>query len=236
MHETTLKYLDACQYARQVLGDAVAAPYFERLHKLARTNSIEELQSIVRGWRPPRAKESGQLESENSLSTPESKEWGGPCKHWGGSRECPTCLRENAAAGVRLAGALAIADRMFQEHRAFVLTRIYGECLPFTGGRAYSQIDDLEQNVWQAVTARIAKYENRDQPLAWLKTVVHSIVVNHFRDEFRKKRDVRKTVQLDPVKHDGAKVSTGRTSVPVKPENDTRTIVFNEADIPFFKK
>ena len=35
VHEQTLRYLDGCNYARQILGDVTAALYFGRLLKLA---------------------------------------------------------------------------------------------------------------------------------------------------------------------------------------------------------
>ncbi len=51
MNEQVLRYHDAAQLARQILGDDTACRYFDRLNKLARTNSLTELKSIILGWR-----------------------------------------------------------------------------------------------------------------------------------------------------------------------------------------
>src|SRR5258708_30610504 len=68
-----------------------------------------------------------------------------PCKHFGGDRECERCQRKELVAGLIYAGAMAKADAMFKEHRAFVRKRINAELLPYTDGEAYHEFDDLKQ-------------------------------------------------------------------------------------------
>jgi hypothetical protein len=230
VHETTLHYLDSCNYARQLLGDEIAALYFPRLHKLAKTNSPEELQSIVRGWRRPLPKEEPKPEPPPQAEPPQpTKPIWKPCRHFGGSRECSTCLKRNTAAGVRLAGAMALANEMYNQHRRFVLDRLRTELMPFTDGKPYSAFDDLEQMCWQAVASGIAKYEDQSTPLAWLKKIVHGTVVDHFRRLGATKRGTALTDQLigDPVEYD----ASGVLNPPEKPTRPSGAAPDGDGDL-----
>ena len=51
--EILLRYWDSVAYARQLLGDSLATTFCERLKKLARTNTLDELKAIIRSWAPP---------------------------------------------------------------------------------------------------------------------------------------------------------------------------------------
>jgi hypothetical protein len=52
VNDSTLRYLDSCQYACEILGVELASKYFARLKQLAEHNSNEELESIIRGYLP----------------------------------------------------------------------------------------------------------------------------------------------------------------------------------------
>ncbi len=188
MNDKASNYFAAAQYACDVLGDD-APNYFPRLHQLSRYNSLDELQAIVDDWRPP-------VPKPIPAPIPKPERWT-PCKHFGGDRECDRCKRENTTAGLIYAGAMALADKIYQEHRKFVRSRIHAELLPYTGGKVYPGFDDLEQKVWQAVAARIAGYADTGTPLAWLRDIVHGTVIDHFRRTFADKRGDNKTVPLD---------------------------------------
>lgn len=196
-NDSAIRYLDAATYARQILGDDVATKYFERLHKLARTNSPAELQSIIRGWIPPLPKPLPEPEPEPVPQAP-VPQGVGPCAHYGGTWECERCRIENTKAAVRLAGAMALAEQMYQQHRKFVLDRMHTELAPFTNGKPFEGFDDLEQDVWRSVASRIARYEDRSTPLAWLKHVVHGTVVDHFKRAWAAKRGAAVTDQIEP--------------------------------------
>ncbi len=201
MNDHTLRYSEAVRYACECLGDELASRHFPRLHSLARTLSSTELESIIRGWRPAPAPEPepvAEPQPKPVAAPAANTAAGGSCKHYGGDKECPTCLRESTRAGVILAGAMKLADEMFQKHRKFVQARVRGECLPFTGGEipSQSQQDDIEQKVWHKVAASIAQFTDYSHPLAWLTTITHSVVINHFRGEFAQKRDIRLTDQF----------------------------------------
>jgi DNA-directed RNA polymerase specialized sigma24 family protein len=82
----------------------------------------------------------------------------------------------------------------------FVRKRIHAEILPWTGGKSYPKFDDLEQETWWLIARQIKQYAPEPEtgkPFAWLRTVVHSAVVDHFRSEYSQKRDVRKEVPTD---------------------------------------
>jgi hypothetical protein len=79
VNEQTATYSAAVDYACEILGDA-APNFFPRLHELSRYNSLDELRSVVDGWRPPTPKPTPE-------PTPKPERWT-PCKHFGGDREC----------------------------------------------------------------------------------------------------------------------------------------------------
>lgn len=190
MHDQTSKYFDATQYARRVLGND-AEQYFPHLHQLSRHNSLDELLATIDGWRP-----ATPAPVPTPTSAPESPRWT-PCRHFGGDRLCKRCVTENTRAGIIYAGAMAKADAMFKEHRAFVQYRIKAELFPWTNGPDHPEFDDIEQKVWQTVAARIATYEDTGTPMAWLKVVVHSAVIDYIRRTFAGKRGATVTGPLD---------------------------------------
>jgi len=60
-------------------------------------------------------------------------------------------------------------------------------------------VDDLVQQVWDNVLKRIGGYKDqglKHGPIAWLKSVAYSTVIDWFKGEYRQCRDVRKNVPL----------------------------------------
>jgi hypothetical protein len=183
-------------------------------------------------------------------SQPKTEPWT-PCQHWKADGvTCPTCLKQVPP------GVLARVQRMYESkvgeggYRPFVLSCLDKEIPKRIGGRnarTYSGFADLENEVWQRVTKGIVDFEERpglaDGGIpAWLTAVVHSTVADHFKGEFREKRDIRKTIPLDGRAHDlvvpDSPVSPPdtATAVPVKPENDSRKVVFDGIGVPYFAK
>jgi hypothetical protein len=93
VNEQTATYSAAVDYACEILGDA-ASNFFPRLHELSRYNSLDELRSVVDGWRPP-------TPNPTPEPTPKPERWT-PCKHFGGDRECVTCRRKEAVAALAM--------------------------------------------------------------------------------------------------------------------------------------
>jgi DNA-directed RNA polymerase specialized sigma24 family protein len=92
---------------------------------------------------------------------------------------------------------MKLADEMWNQYEKFVRKRIHAEILPFTGGKVYPSFDDLEMEVWMSVARQIERYFDEETPMAWLRTVVHGTVVDHFRRARAAKRGADKTVPLD---------------------------------------
>ena len=92
---------------------------------------------------------------------------------------------------------------MFEQHRRFVRKRIHAELLPYTLGQPCANFDDIESTVWHGIAARIGTYApqigatGEEKILPWLQTVVHSIVRDHFKSNWAKKRDIRREAPLD---------------------------------------
>jgi DNA-directed RNA polymerase specialized sigma24 family protein len=115
---------------------------------------------------------------------------------------------------------MAKADAMFRDakdggYREFVQYQIKTELFPWTNGTDHPEFDDIEQKVWQTVAARIAKYEDTAQPMAWLKVVVHSAVLDYIRRKFAEKRGAMVTGALDFDPASGSQ--QGIQPVPAKP-------------------
>jgi DNA-directed RNA polymerase specialized sigma24 family protein len=115
-----------------------------------------------------------------------------PCKHWGGTYECPQCKKES-----EVSANMARAQRLYEEHSRYVMRRLLAE-LGISHVNQRSDFRDVEQRVWMAVAARIGMFTFRDTPstLKWLQTVVHSTVVDYRKHAFAEKRDVRLEVPL----------------------------------------
>jgi hypothetical protein len=196
--------------------------------------------------------------TEEERSQQEARRWK-PCTHWGGTKDsCSRCQKPVSIA-------LAQAQAMFDEHRAFVLDRIACELSRYLDGqspRSYSAFalpdnksydlkklpgSDIENEVWKNVAVAIPRFIpnpalKENGVLAWLRPVVESTVKMHFRREWAKKRGTAVTRQLPEDSRGRGIVNPSDptfakpTAVPVKPEKDTRFVVTNEAEMPFFKK
>lgn len=120
------------------------------------------------------------------------------CKHWGGERKCPRCTRP------QLIGPMKRAQMLYEDHRGHVLDRLHGELLTYTGGRNprdNAPFDDLENAVWVRVATNVESFATSPDlaaggVLAWLSTIVHSVVRDHYKHVFAKRRDVRKETPL----------------------------------------
>jgi hypothetical protein len=142
------------------------------------------IQQIARKYVP-------SIPKPRPLPASEPEQWS-PCKHYGGTRECDRCRKP--------VPELRRAQQMFDQHRRFVLDRLDKEFPQHFGGRPareYSRFNDLEQEVWANVTARISTFTpnpglSKDGALAWLTAVVHTTIADHLKHLTRKKRDVRK--------------------------------------------
>ena len=221
MNDRNLRYYDACQYAREALSDDIAPQYFSRLYQLARYAPLEDLQALIDSWRPPTPK--------ITLPEPPAPEPWTMCSHFGGDRDCDICSLKDCKAGLIYAGAMALAQKMFELPveeggcRPFVRQRIHAELLPYTGGKVYPGFDDLEQKVWTSIAASIAGYRDAKTPLAWLRPVVQGVVVKHFRDSWRQMRDLRKETQFSIETHDSVSPDSpvsppAKATAVVKPE------------------
>jgi Sigma-70 region 2 len=202
LSDSLSKYDQACDYAISALGAETASQYFPRLKKFSRFAPLEDLYALIESWQQPIPK--------ITLPEPPPPEPWSPCKRWhfGGDKSCDYCTLKDKKAGLIYAGANAIAQKLFEAPvseggcRPFVRQRIHAELLPY-GGRPYS-FDDIEQKVWASIAASIAGYRDAETPLAWLRPLVHGVVIKHFRDQWRQMRDFRKEEQFDIETHDSA--------------------------------
>jgi len=90
---------------------------------------------------------------------------------------------------------------MWDSHRKFVRARCRAEMRKYSRNGEVSQtpLDELEMKVWATVAAKVHQYKDtglKHGPQAWLKTVIFSVVNNHFRDSWRQRRDIRKEASL----------------------------------------
>lgn len=138
-----------------------------------------------------------------------------PCKHWGVRWEfieCPWApevgqwmpeenqrLCENCAAEREsMVGQYSEqTQEMYDKHRPFVRKRLHEELLPYTKQTGqHPQFDDIEQRVWAKVMTSLGSYESQGTPLAWLRTIVNSVVLDYFKAAYLARRDVRQTQTL----------------------------------------
>jgi hypothetical protein len=197
----------------------------------------EDFQELKESFRPFVKRERAQkaeIARRNAevlaAALPKVNPWT-PCQHWtGGSFLCTTCLKQVPP------GVLARVQQMYQNrvgeggYRPFVLSCLDKELQGYGEGRGYHAFSDLENEAWARVTKNIIDFKERPELtdggiFAWLATIVHHTVTDHFRDGYREKRDVRLTV-ADGRVHDVAapdsSIPSKATAVPVKPENDTK--------------
>lgn len=121
-----------------------------------------------------------------------SKTWK-PCKHWGGKDLCQNCKAERDGM---VGDSSAQVQAMFDNHRPFVRKQLHAELRSRTNSGQHPEFRDIESQVWMTVKVRIEGYAERGQPIAWLKTVVHSTVQDYFKGKFRDMRDERKTANM----------------------------------------
>jgi hypothetical protein len=82
------------------------------------------------------------------FTPPPTVSWA-PCRHWGGTHECPRCKRET-----EVSAKMARAQQLYEEHSRYVTGRLLRE---LKVGHVDQRADfrDVEQRVWMAVAARI---------------------------------------------------------------------------------
>jgi len=150
---------------------------------------------------PPKPEPTPEPESDESPSRMPRQS----CKHYNpfSDYECPRCKAKKTAAEKEHAGVMALADTMYRKHGMFVKSRIHAELQPYTGGKPFPSFDDLEQVVWRGIASRIETYTPQASPttgkemqLTWLRSVVHSVVIDYFKREYAAKRGNNKTVSL----------------------------------------
>ncbi len=219
MNAATNLYFTAANYAHEVLP-GVTSSQLEELRKLARYEPLDILKCKIDRW----AGQSSHACSDRPLPEglqPEPSHvpprWT-PCRHFGGSRVCPRCEREAAeldraiteiqaiADGLgsveltTIAGTMARAQTMWVQYHKFVHLRVRAELRPYSrGGHPYCQMSDVENAVWERVAKKIGSFRDRGLkrgPEAWLRVVVHSVVLDWFKTEFRQCRDARLTESL----------------------------------------
>jgi DNA-directed RNA polymerase specialized sigma24 family protein len=111
---------------------------------------------------------------------------------------------------------MAKAQAMFDTHRKFVIGRIHAETQPYCGHFDDTVKDDIENEVWQTVAAKIADYRDFGHgPLAWLRAIVELTVKSHFRRTWAKKRGNAVTYELD--EDNSRRVASPDDPPPVRP-------------------
>jgi DNA-directed RNA polymerase specialized sigma24 family protein len=211
LHQTWNKnYYDVANYA--------VAKGINSSKRLARYDSPAQLRKIVDGW----VGETDHQPVLKGLPLVVDDAWE-PCSHWNHTRVtqskrlCPTCQRvqfeayaEKVEGGPQLkthAGCMRAAEDMWldEKNKKIVRRTVRQACRKYTGGKAYEQLDDLVQQVWDNVLKRIGGYKDqglKHGPVAWLKSVAYSTVIDWFKGEYRLCRDVRKNVPLSSTEFD----------------------------------
>jgi hypothetical protein len=157
------------------------------------------------------------------------------CCHWGGTRKCPNCK----AKSEQHAGNMSIAQGLYDRHKKFVRGRLLAELnLGFVNAKEHPYFADLEQKVWFKVAESVKPSESfghNRQLLKWLRTVVHSVVVDNAKFVTAQRRDIRREVPLpDTVNDFGMREAAGDhdgqpTGCQAKP-TDTAGTFDEEAD------
>ena len=165
----------------------------------------DQTDAIARAWGIKQFKKVPRLQPRAPKATVVKhavKPWE-PCIHWGGTRPCSTHEHKPLNGDQEKLGQDTWNAR---GNRGFVRKRIRAEILPYTDGNAYLKFDDLEASVWWTIAGRMRSYVPvRDQegdviPKAergWLREVVHSAVIDHFRAENNKTRDARREILVE---------------------------------------
>ncbi len=112
---------------------------------------------------------------------------------------------------VALTGRFVQAQKLWEKYRKYVHARVWAEIRPYVGGKEYGLFDDVEHAVWERVANKVEDFRGfadgavkteqttetlRRATMAWLKSVVRATVTDHFRFEYRKKQDQRRTVSI----------------------------------------
>lgn len=118
-----------------------------------------------------------------------------PCKHWDTTpvkdgeederRMCPNCAADREGMVGQYSEQI---QSMYDQHRRFVWKQLHERLRVRTSLAIHPEFYDIESKVWTTVNVRIAGYDDRGQPLAWLKSVIHSTVEDYFKEKYRTKR------------------------------------------------
>lgn len=132
---------------------------------------------------------------------------------------CVNCRYQQFISTFKASASMRKAQEMWDKYRKFVRARCRAEMRKYTesGEVNEAQLDDMEMAVWKQVAAKIDQYKDRGLkhgPLAWLKTVIFSVVNNYYRDSWRQCRDIRKETSLPSADL----LTTGTYAKPIRPK------------------
>jgi DNA-directed RNA polymerase specialized sigma24 family protein len=246
LNDQTLRYLVATEYALRVLGDD-ASRYFPRLHRLAEYNTTPELESIIRGWRPP---------NEVPPSPPAPNLWAAGSQ-WGSAvrvardrgifwklrcacgqlfevstndsipecrRKCQNCLLADdlSAAKTQLVFKLEetakIILKWYEDYGKLVWSRVHKAC-DKRGISDRNFAKELNALCWSKIAQVAGSYQDRGFKVStWLTRIVDNCIRDHFKVKDNRER-LAPTVPL--VSEDGRDAAAPPTRpeeiVPAKP-------------------
>ena len=172
---------------------------FDAWSKFKKQEETDEVERLATAWGIRQFKQLPRFVPHRERPQPTatvvpSKRWE-PCAYWRGE----VCtVHQHAVSNT----SLAQAQDMFSHFQFFVRKHLGAALMAYTDGKAYEKFTDVEQEVWWAVVARMMTYrplqneKGEDMPQAWLKSIVRSVVSDHFKGKHRQKCDVRKEVQF----------------------------------------
>jgi len=232
------KYFDAAQYASSVLEDAPR--YFARLHQLAQHNSLDELKSIVDGWRRiserPKSKpvpagrwavgsawgDAVRVERDRGIF------WKLRCacgKHFELStndtvdvarRKCPTCLFADELSQARqqivarLESTSQIVLAWHRAHDKLIWNRVHKACR-LRNITDPEFIRELHALCWAKISERAGGYRDQGfKPSAWLGRVADNCIKDFFKVTTNRDR----LAPMSPLIEDSRKAA----APPTRPE------------------
>ena len=209
-------YLPAALYLQSQLG-AGAGKYADELRRLSYTDDLDSLKKQIDRWQAAAPVISQQPAVSGDGCSPQAEprpsfkpiERWEPCFHYGGTRPCSTCLKEQQSekfAAEQKARMELVAGWYKPQaeggYREWVWKRVHAELIGKTKltGSAYEAFcKDIHALCWVALSQQAGQYQDaglKHGCMAWMKSVVRGVVKNYFRDQFRQCRDVRKETVL----------------------------------------
>lgn len=216
MHDQTPVYFTAAQYCCDQLGTS-ASRYLSRLHRLAQTNNLEELQSIIRGWaaglQPPTPEPKGPWAVGSfyglsllvqhlrgvfyKLKCPCGAFYTASCNYTTPEhlRLCSECqiqelAKQDPAIIERLKTGAALVREWYPLHHKLIWMKIHNACLARNiTDENFKQ--ELQAMVWAKILEKATRYEDRGfKVTAWLGTVAHNALIDWFDKEWNYQKHV----------------------------------------------